>query len=92
MNDKSLVSGRVTQKGQVTIPIELRNRLNIQEGDRLEFKFVDNLPVINVIKKTDLEDVFGSLKLKSPVLNFETERKVAKEALGEKWKNGQEDD
>lgn len=27
----------VSSKGQVTIPIEIRNRLGIREGDRVEF-------------------------------------------------------
>jgi antitoxin PrlF len=30
-------SSSVSSKGQVTIPLEIRNRLGIKEGDRLEF-------------------------------------------------------
>ena len=27
----------VTSKGQITVPLEIRNRLGLKEGDRLEF-------------------------------------------------------
>lgn len=30
-------SSSVSSKGQVTIPLEIRNRLGIREGDRVEF-------------------------------------------------------
>ena len=30
-------TGVVTRKGQITIPVELRNELNLHEGDKVEF-------------------------------------------------------
>lgn len=35
------MAGRVTAKGQVTIPIEIREQLGIQPGSRVEFELVD---------------------------------------------------
>lgn len=29
--------GKVTSKGQITIPLEVRNRLGIRQGDQVEF-------------------------------------------------------
>jgi AbrB family looped-hinge helix DNA binding protein len=37
----SIPSSRISSKGQVTVPIEVRRRLGLKEGDRLEFVFED---------------------------------------------------
>jgi AbrB family looped-hinge helix DNA binding protein len=34
---RNTYSSRVTSKGQVTVPQEIRRRLGLREGDRLEF-------------------------------------------------------
>lgn len=55
-------TGRVTQKGQVTIPNKVRARLNIEEGDRLRIILDDNGEAkFEVIKKRKLADSFGVL-------------------------------
>lgn len=61
---KQLLSGRLTSKGQLTIPVELRTLLNIKEGDRLAFVLDENERIIEVQPKTkkSLLDVIGSLK------------------------------
>ena len=54
----------VTRKGQVTIPIEIRRRLGIHEGDQIEFSAVDNVvhikPIGNGSTKTSLDYPNGS--------------------------------
>lgn len=37
-----LATATVTSKGQVTIPVEIRRHLGIQEGDRVEFYVSDD--------------------------------------------------
>ena len=39
-------SSRVTSKGQVTVPQEIRVRLGLKEGDRLEFLAEDRCTII----------------------------------------------
>ena len=34
-------SSTISSKGQITVPLEIRHRLGLKEGDRVEF-FVDN--------------------------------------------------
>jgi antitoxin PrlF len=39
-------SGSVTSKGQVTVPKEIRRRLGLKQGDRLEFLVGKNATVV----------------------------------------------
>jgi len=39
-----LFTGRVTSKGQVTIPLDVRRHLNIRQGDRLQFDLIASGP------------------------------------------------
>jgi len=61
---KQLLSGKLTSKGQLTIPVELRNLLNINEGDRLAFVLDENERIIEVQPKTkkSIRGVMGALK------------------------------
>ena len=51
---KQLLSGKLTSKGQLTIPVELRTILNIKEGDRLAFVLDENERIIEVQPKTKI--------------------------------------
>ncbi|MEL1133878.1 AbrB/MazE/SpoVT family DNA-binding domain-containing protein [Desulfitobacterium sp. THU1] len=61
---KQLLSGKLTSKGQLTIPVELRTLLNIKEGDRLAFVLDENERIIEVQPKTkkSIRGVMGVLK------------------------------
>lgn len=37
---------RITEKGQVTIPIDIRSRMNLSPGDEVEFSVEDNLVIL----------------------------------------------
>jgi AbrB family looped-hinge helix DNA binding protein len=39
-------SSTISSKGQVTVPIEVRHRLGLREGDRVEFVFEDGRTVL----------------------------------------------
>jgi len=66
---KQLLSGRLTSKGQLTIPVELRTILNIKEGDRLAFVLDESERIIEVQPKTkkSIRGVMGALKPTFPI-------------------------
>lgn len=76
--EKQLISGRMTSKGKLTIPVELRTLLNLQEGDRLTFVLRENNKIIEVQpkKKKSIRNVIGILKAQSPH-NFDEAGKQA---------------
>lgn len=39
-------SSTISSKGQVTVPIEVRHRLGLKQGDRVEFVYVDGRTVL----------------------------------------------
>ncbi|MBN2073525.1 MAG: AbrB/MazE/SpoVT family DNA-binding domain-containing protein [Actinobacteria bacterium] len=47
---------RITSKGQVTIPKDVRDRLLLKESDNLEVKVIDNFIIMEKMKS------FGTLK------------------------------
>ena len=62
--EKQLLSGKLTSKGQMTIPMELRNLLKLSEGDRLAFILNEKEGIIEVQPKTkkSIRRVMGALK------------------------------
>jgi antitoxin PrlF len=53
---------RVTSKGQVTIPSEVRKSLGIEQGDDLIFEVArDKTAHMRVVKRSRLSDLYGSL-------------------------------
>jgi AbrB family looped-hinge helix DNA binding protein len=55
----------VTSKGQVTIPKELRQRLGIRQGSRIEFSLVGDQVVLRVRSSPAVESDSGFGLLKS---------------------------
>ena len=55
----------LTSKGQVTIPLEVRERLRLRTGDRLDFRIEADgtLRVVPIARR--VEDVFGVLAEKA---------------------------
>lgn len=52
----------LTSKGQVTIPIELRNALDLHPGDSLVFELIDH-KVLMSKKKNDITSAFGMYRV-----------------------------
>jgi AbrB family looped-hinge helix DNA binding protein len=44
-------SSTISSKGQVTVPIEVRHRLGLREGDRVEFVFEEGHTVLRPARK-----------------------------------------
>jgi AbrB family looped-hinge helix DNA binding protein len=65
----------VTQKGQITIPVELRRMLGLKRGDKVEFELVNGTVLLQPIGSTLLAG-FGSVK---PLNRPEDFRKIRRE-------------
>ncbi|MEX1046847.1 MAG: AbrB/MazE/SpoVT family DNA-binding domain-containing protein [Actinomycetota bacterium] len=76
---------RVTSKGQVTIPKEVRDALGIGQGDSLLFRVVGEGAVI--AKAPDLLDLAGSIPLPPDLrgLSWKEIQKLEEAAIEEGW-------
>ena len=48
---------KVTDKGQISLPIEIRSSLKIQQGDELLITRSNNLVILKKIKSLDFKDL-----------------------------------
>jgi AbrB family looped-hinge helix DNA binding protein len=81
---------RVTSKGQVTIPSEVRKALDIEQGDDLLFELgADQTAYLRVIKRQKLSDFYGSLRAKRPFPGKEAVRDQVGQELGRRAKRSE---
>ena len=57
---------RITSKGQVIVPIEVRRQLDLQLGDELVFEIRDQELFVRGLKRRKLSDLRGSLEATAP--------------------------
>lgn len=78
---------RVTSKGQVTIPSEVRKALDIEQGDDLLFEVgADRTARLRVVKRQKLSDLYGSLRAQRPFPGKEAVREEVGRDLGDRAK------
>ncbi len=60
------LQSRISSKGQVTVPIEIRRRLGLKQGDRVEFVLKSGTTVISRTpdRENPFENYRGALKRK----------------------------
>jgi AbrB family looped-hinge helix DNA binding protein len=46
-------SSTISSKGQVTVPLEVRHRLGLQQGDRVEFVFEEGKTVLRPVRAAE---------------------------------------
>lgn len=51
----------ITSKGQVTVPADIREKLNLQAGDRLDFEIENGAIRVVPVGKGTLEEFMGIL-------------------------------
>ncbi len=75
-----LISGKMTSKGQITIPKELRDRLEVSEGDQFKFLISEdgNSVRMEPIKRKLLSDAIGKVNAKEPI-DLEKMREIVHE-------------
>jgi antitoxin PrlF len=74
----------VTRKGQVTIPMAVREKLDIAYGEKVEFTINEHNEVVIRPVKVNLEDVYGILEKQKPAGTNEDHRHMARDWAGEK--------
>jgi AbrB family looped-hinge helix DNA binding protein len=72
--------GRVTGKGQVQIPKEIRDALGIRIGDELVFRLTDDSLSVHVRKRRRLSELAGALLPRRPFPGIDEEEKETKQA------------
>lgn len=82
-----VVTAKITSKGQITLPKEVRKLLDVQEGSVVVFEKEDDRIVIKTAKT--LKDFKGVLKGRGKgKAAFDEMRKKAKEYIGKKVAQG----
>ena len=83
---------KVTTKGQVTIPVDVRNSLGLEAGDSLLFEVTQaDEARIRVIKRRLLSDLYGALPVTRPYPGKEAVRAELGQQFGEKLNSQLED-
>jgi AbrB family looped-hinge helix DNA binding protein len=60
-----MVLARITSKGQVTIPKQVRERLGVEPGDALDFQFEDGRLEIRPVRRRHLAKFRGLFSVHS---------------------------
>ena len=78
----------MTQKGQVTVPIEIRRKLGLKAKDKVIFEMEDDVVRIKPALKPDFRIGYGAVSSRGEIEDFVTlrdriEREIAVEVAGE---------
>ena len=74
---------RMTRKGQITVPIEVRKALGLKEGDRLAVRVEESTGRATIERAGSVVDMtYGALKSEHR-LSGEEERRLARDARAE---------
>ena len=75
-------TGKISTKGQVVIPANIRDMLQIGEGDRLEFSQEGDKVIVKGIKKKTILDAIGIIKVDKKFMEVnEIREQVRKDAV-----------
>ncbi len=78
---------RITSRGQVTIPKNIREKLGATPGKELEFELIDDKEaIIKIIEKPTAEKLAGSLNPEGIEGEEEDWKNVINEEKANKWK------
>jgi antitoxin PrlF len=80
---------KISSKGQVVIPADIRSALKLEEGDDVKFIINDEGDLkLDVIRKSSIHDLYGSLKpIKSDLRDFSEIREEARHIKREEYRN-----
>lgn len=69
---------KITSKGQITIPIDIRKKLNLKEGDKVVFIVENGRVVMENSTKIALREVQEAFKGEAERVGLKTEEDVVK--------------
>lgn len=76
-----MLRARLTSKGQITIPVAVRRKLNLQPGDELVFDLgADGEIKVRALKRKRLTELYASLPVQRPYPG----KKEVREEVGHK--------
>ena len=75
----------ITSKGQVTIPIRIREELQLEPGMKLDFVVLGDDCMEVRPKRTTLEDLFGSVSCEGKHLALEDMKTIIEEAATDRY-------
>ena len=75
---------KITFKGQVTIPKEIREALTIQEGDSVIFEVQGDHAVLKPLRKKSLAEFYGVLPATRPYPGSEAIRREVRHKIGKR--------
>ncbi|MCC6984715.1 MAG: AbrB/MazE/SpoVT family DNA-binding domain-containing protein [Bauldia sp.] len=78
-------SAKVTSKGQITLPADLRESLGVKPGDRVVFTKDEAGKVHLSAQRGTLADLFGIVKIKGPRPTSADIERWIQEARGARW-------
>lgn len=74
---------KVSRKGQVTIPANVREALSIHPGDRVLFELEQDGAHLRVVKSTPLTGLFGALSTDRPTRTTSSQEEAVGTYLGD---------
>ena len=72
-NGDPMATVRITSRGQITLPKEIRERLGVQPGDSLEFHFANDQLELRPVRRRRLQEFRGLFRVEQ-ALDFTEER------------------
>jgi len=78
-----VVRARLTSKGQLTLPIELRRRYGLAAGDEVEFIAEEKGAYLLPLKRRKLSEMYGALPVNKPWPGMERARRIAGQKRGQ---------
>jgi antitoxin PrlF len=76
---------KITFKGQVTIPKEIREALTIEQGDTVVFQVEGDHAILKPLKKKSLREFYGVLTATRPYPGSEAIRKEVHHKMGKRF-------
>ena len=77
-------SAKLTSKGQITVPIEVRKALGLRTGDRLAFRLHEDGTVGVEAETVDLLSLRGALRPKVKGVTVEAMKEAVRRSAGRK--------
>lgn len=80
-----MVRARLTSKGQLTLPVEIRRRYGLDTGDEVEFIAEETRTYLVPMKRRRLMDLYGSIKTDKPWPGMAKAREIYSKELAKEY-------